>query len=50
MVQDENDVFQVRLDYHGGEQYPTLVRMVGAPDYLTDITRPLTSADASPAK
>lgn len=50
MVQDENDVFPVTLDYHGGEQYPMLVRMEGTPDYLDDITRPLTSADRSPAK
>jgi predicted metalloprotease with PDZ domain len=50
MVQDENDVFPVTLDYHGGEQYPTLLRMEGVPDYLADITRPLTSADTSQAK
>jgi predicted metalloprotease with PDZ domain len=50
MVQDENDVFPVTLDYHGGEQYPMLVRMEGMPDYLADITRPLTSADRSSAK
>ena len=50
MLQDENDVFPVTLGYHGGEQYPTLVRMEGVPDYLTDITRPLTSADTPPAK
>jgi predicted metalloprotease with PDZ domain len=50
MVQDENNVFPVTLDYHGGEQYPMLVRMEGTPDYLADITKPLTSADRSPAK
>jgi predicted metalloprotease with PDZ domain len=50
MIQDENDVFPVTLDYHGGEQYPTLVRMEGMPDYLADIARPLASADGSPAK
>jgi hypothetical protein len=50
IVQDDNDLLQVTLDYHGGEQYPVLVRKEGTADYLADITRPLTSADSSPAK
>jgi predicted metalloprotease with PDZ domain len=50
IVQDDNDLLQVTLDYHGGEQYPVLVRKEGTADYLADITRPLTSADNSPAK
>lgn len=50
MVQDENDVFPVTLDYHGGEQYPALMRVDGTPDYLADITRPLTSAETPASK
>ena len=44
MVQDETVVAPVMLDYHGGEQYPALVRVEGTPDYLDEISKPLTSA------
>ena len=36
---------QVDIDYHDGERYPTLERVEGAPDYLDDITKPLTTPD-----
>ena len=36
---------QVDIDYHDGERYPSLERVEGAPDYLDDITRPLTTPD-----
>ncbi len=31
----------VKLDYHGGEHFPTLVRVAGTPDLLGDILSPL---------
>ncbi|MDP9050735.1 MAG: M61 family peptidase [Acidobacteriota bacterium] len=31
----------IKLDYHGGERYPTLERVTGMPDALDDITQPL---------
>jgi predicted metalloprotease with PDZ domain len=39
----ENDDYYetVSLDYHGGEQYPHLVREPGQPDLLDQISRPL---------
>ena len=30
------------IDYHDGERYPALVRIEGTPDYLDEITKPLT--------
>lgn len=33
----------VRIDYHGGERYPHLVRESNAPAYLDDILKPMTS-------
>jgi hypothetical protein len=34
----------IDLDYHDGEKYPVLVRADGTPDYLDEITKPLTVA------
>ena len=31
----------IKIDYHGGERYPTLERVTGAPDSLDDITQPM---------
>jgi predicted metalloprotease with PDZ domain len=31
----------VTVDYHGGERYPVLVRVAGAPDRLGDILKPM---------
>jgi predicted metalloprotease with PDZ domain len=49
IVQTESVVSLVDLDYHDGERYPTLVRVDGTPDYLDEITKPLTTAPAAPA-
>ncbi len=43
MVQQESAISSVDIDYHDGERYPALVRVDGTPDYLDDITKPLTS-------
>ena len=41
----------VDIDYHDGERYPALERVEGTPDYLDEITKPLTTAPAAaPAK
>lgn len=32
----------VRLEYHGGERYPSLERVAGTPDRLDDILKPMT--------
>jgi predicted metalloprotease with PDZ domain len=32
----------IKLDYHGGEKYPQLVRVDGTPDRLDDILQPMT--------
>jgi hypothetical protein len=31
----------LKVDYHGGERYPVLERVAGAPDLLDDILAPL---------
>ncbi len=43
IVQTNNLVSLVDLDYHDGERYPTLVRVDGTADYLDEITKPLTT-------
>jgi predicted metalloprotease with PDZ domain len=42
ILQTNTFVSLVDLDYHDGERYPTLVRVDGTPDYLDEITKPLT--------
>ena len=37
LVKDFDRYHTVSLDYHGGLRYPTLERIPGKPDYLTDI-------------
>ncbi len=50
LIVSNNDEFQVvRLDYHGGERYPHLVRVAAQPALLDDIIRPLTPAPATTA-
>lgn len=44
IVQVNGFVSLVDLDYHDGERYPVLVRVDGTPDYLDEITKPLTEA------
>jgi predicted metalloprotease with PDZ domain len=44
----ENDYYQTRkLDYHGGEKYPVLVRDAAKPDLLAEIIKPLTPEPAA---
>ena len=33
------------IDYHDGERYPVLERVDGTPDYLDEITKPLTTPE-----
>jgi predicted metalloprotease with PDZ domain len=42
LIQDENKLTDVNLDYHDGQRYPSLVRVEGTTDYLDEITKPLT--------
>jgi predicted metalloprotease with PDZ domain len=46
IVQTNTFVSLVDLNYHDGERYPTLVRVDGTPDYLDEITKPLTTPPA----
>jgi hypothetical protein len=43
-VQNDTHVRTVAIDYHDGERYPHLERIDGTPDYLDEITKPLTPA------
>ena len=49
-MQSEQYITPVNIDYHDGERYPRLVRVEGTPDYLDDITKPLTKPEAIPAE
>jgi predicted metalloprotease with PDZ domain len=42
IVQADTFVSNAEIDYHDGERYPALERVDGTPDYLDDITKPLT--------
>ena len=46
IVQADSFVYSASIDYHGGERYPALERVKGTPDYLDDITQPLTRPEA----
>ena len=46
ILQTNNFVSLVDLDYHDGEKYPVMVRVEGTPDYLDEITKPLTTPRA----
>jgi predicted metalloprotease with PDZ domain len=48
LVQSENYITPVAIDYHDGERYPVLVRVDGTKDYLDEITTPL-AAHPTPA-
>jgi len=50
IVQADSYVYLIDVDYHGGERYPVLVRVDGTPDYLDDITKPLTTPETAAAK
>ena len=49
IVQSDSFVTLANLNYHGGERYPSLQRVEGTPDYLDDITQPLTTPQTAPA-
>ncbi|MGD0893678.1 MAG: M61 family peptidase [Terracidiphilus sp.] len=42
IVQADSFVSNAEIDYHDGERYPVLERVEGTPDYLDEITKPLT--------
>ncbi len=50
ILQSDTFVTTANLDYHDGERYPRLVRVDGTPDYLDDITKPLTTPEKIPAE
>jgi predicted metalloprotease with PDZ domain len=50
VLQSDTFVTNADIDYHDGERYPSLVRIDGTPDYLDDITKPLTTPEKIPAE
>jgi predicted metalloprotease with PDZ domain len=48
IVQADSFVKMADIDYHDGERYPALERVDGTPDYLDDITQPLTTPEKAP--
>jgi predicted metalloprotease with PDZ domain len=48
VIQHEGAVSNYDINYHDGEKYPTLVRVEGTPDYLSDIAQPLTKTEHAP--
>jgi predicted metalloprotease with PDZ domain len=50
ILQGDTFVTTADLDYHEGERFPSLVRVDGTPDYLDDITKPLTTPEKAPAE
>lgn len=50
IVQAESYVSLVDIDYHGGERYPWLERIDGAPGYLDEISKPVTTPEKPPAE
>ena len=48
IVQADSFVHPAAIEYHGGERYPALQRIGGTPDYLDDITKPLTKPETAP--
>jgi predicted metalloprotease with PDZ domain len=42
IVQRDQQVKQLDVDYHGGERHPVLVRVEGTPAYMDEIAAPLT--------
>jgi predicted metalloprotease with PDZ domain len=50
IVQADSFVSMAEIDYHNGERFPVLERVEGTPDYLDDITMPLTKSEKAPAE
>jgi len=48
IVQADSFVSTMQIDYHDGERYPALERINGAPGYLDDIIKPLTTPEKAP--
>jgi predicted metalloprotease with PDZ domain len=48
IVEADSFVSTVEIDYHDGERFPVLERVEGAPDYLDEITKPLTTTEKAP--
>jgi predicted metalloprotease with PDZ domain len=48
IVQADAFVSMADIDYHDGERYPALQRVDGTPDYLDEITKPLTTPEKVP--
>jgi predicted metalloprotease with PDZ domain len=49
IMQSEQYITPVDIDYHDGERYPTMVRVDGTKDYLDEITTPLAKHPTPPA-
>ena len=49
ILQADTYIEHADIDYHGGERYPSLVRVPATPDYLDDITNPLVKSDNTSA-
>jgi predicted metalloprotease with PDZ domain len=50
ILQGDTFVTTADIDYHDGERFPSLVRVDATPDYLDDITKPLTTPEKAPAE
>ncbi len=50
IVQADSFVYTKEIDYHDGERYPQLERVDGTPDYLDEITKPLTTPEKAPVE
>jgi predicted metalloprotease with PDZ domain len=49
LMQSEQYITPVNIDYHDGERYPAMVRVEGTKDYLDEITSPLAKHPTPPA-
>ncbi|GGA78650.1 peptidase M61 [Edaphobacter acidisoli] len=50
ILQSDNFVTLTDINYHDGQRYPALVRVDSGPDYLDDITAPLTKPQPGSAE
>lgn len=48
IMQADSFVSTADIEYHDGERYPALERVDGQPDYLDEITKPLTTPEKAP--
>ena len=48
LMQSEQYITPISIDYHDGLRYPTMVRVDGTKDYLDEITTPLTKSPTPP--